>query len=577
MTTPQAKPIAFAIRPHHAAPLFAGPDAAATFRQLVADRLSHPSSLQSEEVRDYLRQAGLVNLWFFLKFIAGAAGPYDFLNEGVHLDLCNFRQSDACMAEGARACVVLPRGFAKTTICSHGGLAWEALRNPNLRGRIVNAVIGRAHAFKNTAQRIFDSNALFGWLYPEHVPTEGARRWNNLEMVLPSATKNFKEPTLAAGGSTGASEGDHHDVLVGDDLIGLDDVDANFNPHATMAAVKQWMDTNLTTLLISPQHSRVILVFTRYGPGDVYQPMFDDCKKVHGFREGLKVEEKPFGTWDIYYRHVVENGKATNPFVMTAEGYEKLLREKPLVAAYQYANDVTLSLNNEFGALPTKQVHMEAADEATPPTDYYLYREDGDPMDSDRLSQCHVVISVDWAGSKRKVNAKTSRTSIGVWARSAQDRYYRVDQRVGYFAVNETFEHIFELHAKYKGFCSYILLETNAMQLGLVQLIREEAYRRGAYLPIMEAPARGDKVVRIRTILAGPLAAGKVYLAPTAAKEFTEERMVFPSIVGGHLDVLDESAKAFEYLKRPYSKDEKELVAARQYEESAVDNEVFGW
>ena len=41
---------------------------------------------------------------------------------------------------------------------------------------------------------------------------------------MPNAEALWKEPTIAAGGSTGASEGNHHDLLLLDDLIGMDDV-----------------------------------------------------------------------------------------------------------------------------------------------------------------------------------------------------------------------------------------------------------------------------------------------------------------------------------------------------------------
>ena len=136
--------IQFDILPHEKAPLFKNfNDASAIIAQLINDQTSDTPS-KGSEVFQYIRQAGFVNLWFFLKFIASATGPYKFLNEGVHLDLANFRQSEHCMAPGASAAIVLPRGFAKTTIATHGGAAWEALRNPNIRIRIVNAVVDNA-------------------------------------------------------------------------------------------------------------------------------------------------------------------------------------------------------------------------------------------------------------------------------------------------------------------------------------------------------------------------------------------------------------------------------------------------
>ncbi len=572
--------IDFHIRPHANAPLFAAADGHAVLRQLIDERLSHPTDLNAKDVREYMRQAGFVNLWFFLKYIAGAAGPYDFLNDGVHLDLCNFRQSDDCMLPGSRVCIVEPRGFAKTTISTHGGDTWECLRDPDLRIRIVNATVARAHDFKHTAQRTFDSNPLFAWLYPEAVPGPAAKRWNAIEMVMPHATRMYKEPTIAAGGSSGASEGDHHDLISGDDLIGLDDVGDDFMPRVNMKVVSQWMDVNLRALLISPTYSRVILAFTRYGPGDVYQPLFDDCKKVMGYTaelENLGATIDPKNTWTIYYRHVVEHGIATNPFVMTREAFEHLLKTKPLTAAYQYANNVRMSINNEFGNGQTKSVHLEPVDDAA--SDYRLIREDEEnPEKWALLSECATCISVDWAGTHRNVNARTSRSSIGCWALDVHGRYYRFDQQVGYFEITKVMNAVFDLNKKYEGFIERTLLETNAQQSWIVDQMRKEQTKRGVFINIREAPARGDKIVFIRSQLGNPLYNGMVYLVQGCSKEFTEERLMFPSSIRGHFDVLDESAKAFLHLKKPMDQEFIDEMNFRNTEaELEVDNQVFGY
>ena len=72
-------------------------------------------------------ELGYVSLFFFLKYIAGSAGPYNEINEDLHLEMCNFRQSDYCMNPGAHAACFVPRGFLKSTIMTHGGATWELL------------------------------------------------------------------------------------------------------------------------------------------------------------------------------------------------------------------------------------------------------------------------------------------------------------------------------------------------------------------------------------------------------------------------------------------------------------------
>ena len=94
-----------------------------------------------------MRQAGLVNLWFFLKVIAGAYGAYNELDDDLNLDMCNWRQSDACMAPGARFMALMPRGFRKSTIFSHGANSWMLTRDSEEAIRLVNAIISRAEGY----------------------------------------------------------------------------------------------------------------------------------------------------------------------------------------------------------------------------------------------------------------------------------------------------------------------------------------------------------------------------------------------------------------------------------------------
>jgi len=382
---------------------------------------------------------------------------------------------------------------------------------------------------------------------------------------MPHAKRFFSEPSLKAGGATGASEGDHHDLLNIDDIIGLDEVDAEFNPNQRMRAVRSWMDTNLTALLISPIKSRVLGAATRFGRGDVYQEIWDDCKLLLGYPEGLpNFKPNKLGDWTIYYRHVVERNEASNPFVMTKEGFSKLMRDKPFVAALQYANNADISINNELAKLPAKQCFLTKDQD-----DYIIHRVRESLEGSEnpvevpvRLSACNCIISVDWAGSEKRRSVHTSRTSIGFWAIDAYSRRYRIDQKVGYLALPEVFEEIFRLHAKWRGFCKAVLAEANAMQRGVYDFLVEEQYRRGTYINPVEINAKSDKVVRIRATLSVALSQGSVYLTDAASVEFKEEQLAFPSAA---LDVLDESEKAISYLQAPAS---EEAIREREYKKT---------
>ena len=85
------------IQPHSKAPVFSlDSNPQLVFDQLFAEFTSQNFS-PTQQVFELFRQASLVNLYFFLTVVCAASGPYDQLTDHLHLDMCNFRQSDACM------------------------------------------------------------------------------------------------------------------------------------------------------------------------------------------------------------------------------------------------------------------------------------------------------------------------------------------------------------------------------------------------------------------------------------------------------------------------------------------------
>ena len=84
------------IAPHPEAPLFSQEkDPALVLKQAISEISSQGGFRDTEQIRQLLRQAGFVSLWFYLKFIAGYSGPYNLLNTDLHVEMCNFRQRAA--------------------------------------------------------------------------------------------------------------------------------------------------------------------------------------------------------------------------------------------------------------------------------------------------------------------------------------------------------------------------------------------------------------------------------------------------------------------------------------------------
>jgi len=195
LTTTLADRLTFT--PHPDAPIFSGgrEDMRLMVTQVISE-LSSDNPQLGREARNLIRQLGLTSLYFFLRFILGPYGPYDLIDDNLGLDMCNFRQSEDCMAPGAKAAAFIPRGMYKSTIFTHGGDTWEVTRNPDIRIGLANAIDGRAQEFMHQVQRNIDSNPLYAEVYREFVPKKGAPRWNALEMVMSNRTKALKEPTI---------------------------------------------------------------------------------------------------------------------------------------------------------------------------------------------------------------------------------------------------------------------------------------------------------------------------------------------------------------------------------------------
>lgn len=575
----------FLVRPHKDAPLFSDPvEAQVKIEQLITEITSSNPQLTGE-IRELLRQASLVNLWFFLKFVAGFAGPYDKLNRGLHLDMCNFRQSDYCMKGGARAAAFIPRGHFKSTIFTHGANTWELVRNPDLRIRIVNAIIDKAIGFKRITQRTFDSNELFAWLFPKYVPEKGASRWNEEEMVLPNRSKSFNEPSIKVGGATGASEGDHHDLINIDDLVGLEDLDKEHKVNASMMQRITWAKTSTRALLVDWVDSRIMWVATLYASDDVYNEMIlrKNMYRLIGYQdEDMLDMVKPDLSdaeerYTVYYRQVIERDEPIFPEGgFTKAKFEVMLQEDPWTAMAQYMNKPTNTGMAEFYQMATKRCSVRFDEKIN---DWVIIKRGVtnfvEENDSIRLSKCDVVMTIDPAGTDKGMSARTSRTSIGVWAMDSKGNAYRIWQKVGYISPTEMFDSIFEGHGKFKGYIRATFVESNAMQKLIAPLLVREQWSRELYINPQPIMATGDKVARIRNNVGLALSQERIYLAEGCVVEFEEEKRGFP-VLQFRMDVLDETEKALTVLRRApsdeevYEEEEREL----DYRENTSNNVV---
>jgi len=548
--------------PHPKAPIFNQPDRLEIFKQAIIEVGSPNFTSSNSEIMNIIRQAGFVNLWFFLKGIASHGGPFDLLNTDLHMDMCNYRQT--LMNDGCRGAMFIPRSCFKSTIVTEGASAWELLRNPEMRIRITNQISDKAQDFMETIKNIFDSNELFAELYPEYVPLPNAERWNKSEIVLPNRIKKRREGSVEYGGVGGASEGHHYDLHIVDDMIGLGSLNAGHQSSAEMARTRNWFWGSEKTLLQSMKKSRVIVVGTRYAVDDVY----DDIIARACVNSGTPIRDftpSEKGRWQLYYRKAIEEGKSIFPESITIEGLEEMAEDDYWTYVTQYLNDPQAGGLAEFNEYKIKKCFLEAE---------YLTSGGGEKIlrwniryqfGEEKvipLSSCSLLLACDPAASEKQLSSKTSRSAVGVIATDSDNNHFILSINADFVKATTMFGWMFAAHKKFEDYWTASFLESQGAFKMLAPILREEETRRGVHLNVRPVFVSGEKVARIRTILQPVLEQGRLFVDENFYDKVWEEQRSFPQ--SQKKDILDMLSLGVKASTRPMS--ENEIAEKRRAE-----------
>lgn len=551
----------YPILEHPQAPIFSeeSPEQIPVIIDQLISEISSGNVHATDAVRELLRQLGFANLWFFLKYIAGSMGTYDRLNDELHREMCNFRQAEFSMEPGARASGWLPRGHCKSRIWTHGACLWEIIRNPNIRIRIVNAVVDKAEQFVQVVLNNFKFNDLIAWLYPEYIIPKGQAK------VIVPCRQYAPEPNLKAGGATAAAEGDHHDLLVVDDLIGVDDLDIERAGNVNMERKNRWFDTNTLALLDDIGNSRIFVPTTLYAVDDPYHKyIMSSMKRLIGYQDPDYLEKvRPDGEWTVYYRQILEQGESIFPESFPKPKVIQLLSSRDdWTKMSQYYNKPQKAGAVEFINYEVQDCHVfkdkgghlvvsrEGKPELDEPETVYL-----------ALADLDVCGAFDPAYTDKGISAKTSRTAVCFWAMDWEENVYLLWGTAEYLNIIDARKRVLEGACWLEGHLRLFGMEANGPQKGQVTDLEDTALRNGVYLPILALPTGGDKVARIRQGIGRFLIDGKVYATPKAKEFFEEEKDMFPQSKY-RMDFLDASERALGILERPIAPAEAEYAQA---------------
>ena len=567
-----APPVELEFVQHPKAPLFQDPEKGRLIiLKLVSDMATNPDFQFTEEVLEIYRQASLVSLWFFLKYVAGQYGPYDGLNDSLHIDMCNYRQRQ--LHPGARGAFFIFRSGFKSTIATHGANAWEILRDPQIRIGMISSKVEMAEMFMHSTMRIFDSNPLMFLLFPHYCPArnedgqiKNGKQWTNKSFTTPARSGTLPEPTMKCAGAAGSAQGIHCDLLCVDDIVGEKQLNAFHDANDEMVKIDNWMRNNSETLLISPKYSRVFLAATRYSLSDPYEKIMWSAHEHIGCWDNVPYTINPEGVWSVYYRQAVEHDRLTFPEKITFAFLERLKQDTYWGYITQYMNNAHAAELSEFAEYNIKEA---AIDFQTGRGCSITYQKEGQPFTQD-LGHCEVYIGVDPAASETRTSAQTSRTAIVVQARDAFDNRIYIDGAVGYFSPTQFYNHLFRLYNKYAVYIEGTNFESGGPFKFVYNSLLEEQTKRGKYLGLRKLPPLPNKNGKIRNFLQPLLEHGQIYACKPIDSYIRDEVRVFP---GGYMkDTLDAMELADRFSIKPLSAKELEELEREKSYRSKIRN-----
>ncbi len=557
--------------PHRRATRLSGEnDPQLIFQQVRDELLGGNAQTANAELRGFVHDLTLTNLWFALKVVAGYAGPFDELDEDVDIDSCNFYQTYD--VPGAKNAIFMPRGHYKSTIFTTGGTWWDALRDPTSKTALINAKEDNSVDFMKVIKHAVEDNELLWWVMPAFaVDYKALERWNDRELVFPTRPKYAKEPTVGVISLGGASEGNHFRKLKIDDPIGLKALNADRSSGAEMFRSMNWILSSQRTLLHKWETDQVWIIGTRYGPDDAYTLVTTKVARVEGYPAQYDINlEEPI--WTVYNREVKENGKIIKPDIVTESGLAELAKDDWWTYVTQYQNQPEKSGLSEFNEFPSGKAELVyEADMGWSLT----YQGPGGEHHTFLLAECDVVQACDPAATERYISARTSRSAVVVWALTPLNDYVLVSQRAGYVGSSEMISWLFANKRKFEGVMRATMLEAQGAFKLLGAPIREKEIELGIPLNLRAIPAVGDKDARIRTQFEPILAQHRVFVVEGIGEDFEVEKKGFPQ--SRTKDVLDASAHAVAALVLPESGEDRDRREAQRNRWRAGRNTVTGY
>ena len=396
--------------------------------------------------------------------------------------------------------LLLPRGHLKTSLCTIAYSIQQILRDPDIRILIANQVWDIARTFLREMREHLERSRL-KYLFGEF--TSG--KWNEDIIVVRQRTRSLKEPTVQTTGVEAEQTGGHYDLIILDDLTGLQ----NSQTPEQREKTKRFRRNAIH--LLEPGGT-LIEIGTRWSLDDTFSVIFEKESKYY----------------DMMVRKVVENGRLIFPkhFAKKFDPVRKdwTVVDDPLCMDYVDYLKESMPLDEFQAQYENNPISWENQFFKPEMFKYWKQRPDG----------LYMGMAVDLAISEMR---SADFTAIVVCGMDKKRELYVLDYLRGRWRPNDIIMNIFDMHSRWKPMV--IGMETNGFQKMLKLACEEEMRKRRQYFSITEIQTGPERTKETRIKSLEPFYRnGWIYHAAWMKdKDLETELQTFPK--GKNDDVAD--------------------------------------
>lgn len=408
-----------------------------------------------------------------------------------------------------KKCLLLPRGHLKSSLVTVGYTIMRILADPNIRVLIANQVWDMSRRFLSEIKAQLEMSQL-KLLFGDFI----SARWNADDIIVRQRTKAFKEPTVMTTGVEAEQTGGHYDLIILDDLTGLQ----NSQTLEQREKTKRYRRSMIN--LLEPGGT-LIEIGTRWHLDDTFSVIFEKERRYY----------------DIMVRQVVENGQIIFPqhFSKRFDPKRKDWASVPTENCMDYIEHLKASM-------PLDEFMAQYCNEPVA-LENQIFQKSMFKYWSKRPEGLYVVMGVDLAISQRSESDWTALTVLGM---DKDYKVYVLDYVRGHWTPADIIKNIFDKQQQWKPMT--VGMEVNGFQRTLKFGVEEEMRRRKQYFPVEEVRIGPEKTKENRIKALEPFyRRGDMHHASWMdGKELETELLTFPK--GKHDDLIDAMTMCLPFL-----------------------------